>query len=212
MATATKTQTQKPETPFKAPKWQWNYVPQGGVPTRTRCQSIVSAEECEAGAKLIATYREWEAISAANDIEGKTEKLNRSYRIHTMSGVEQENLRREITKCDNQKFVEAEAKLGELRKEAFAMAEPMFKRLIKSLDDELQSAAIESEQRLDRAGLPIRNGDSWMLRDDVIAKALWSCRNITEKTRIELLQYRDGIGSIQFFCTDEDGVPFTWTY
>ena len=69
-----------------------------------------------------------------------------------MSGVEQEQLRREITKCDNQKFVEAEAKLGELRKEAFAMAEPMFKRLIRSLDDELQSAAIESEQRLDVQG------------------------------------------------------------
>jgi hypothetical protein len=91
----------KPETPFGRPAWPWNFIPQAGTPIRQRCQSIVTAEECEAGAKLVAAYRHWEAISAANDIEGRTDRLNQSYRIHTMSGVEQEQLRREIAKCDH---------------------------------------------------------------------------------------------------------------
>jgi hypothetical protein len=45
-----------------------------GTPTRTRCQSIVTDGESDAGAKLIATYREQEAIVAANDIEGREDK------------------------------------------------------------------------------------------------------------------------------------------
>ena len=92
------------------------------------------------------------------------------------------------------------------------MVEKIFKRLIESLNSGLNETAIASEERLDRAGLPIRNGDAWMMHDDAVCRALWSCRNITDNTRIELLQLRAGIGSVQSFCTDEPGVPFEWTY
>jgi hypothetical protein len=209
MPIATKTQP-RPETPFLQPKWLWNYIPQGGIPSRTRCQGLATPQEREAGANLMAEYRKWEDIAAANHIEGKTEKLNQSYRIKTMSGVEQENLRREIQRCDHRKYLEAEAKLAELRKEALAMAQPLFKRLIKGFDDELNDAALAAEQRLDRNGIPLKQGDEWALHDDAICKALWSCRQIAEKTRVEVGQTGDGIGSVQWFLTDEDGVPFQW--
>jgi hypothetical protein len=208
MATTTKTQTSKPETPFKAPTWPWNYVPQGGVPTRTRSQSVVSAEESKAGEKLIAAYREQEAISEANDIEGRTHRLNQSYRIKTMSGVEQENLRREIMACDHSKYLEVEAKLAELRKEALVMAQPLFRRLIKSLDDELNDVALVAEQRLDRNGIRLKHGEVWTLHDDATCKALWSCRQIAEKTRVAIVENGDGVGSVQWFLIDEPGVPF----
>jgi hypothetical protein len=65
-AAITSTKSPKPETPFKTPTWPWNFTPQAGVPTRQRCQSIVTEDEREAGAKLIAVYREWESVSAVH--------------------------------------------------------------------------------------------------------------------------------------------------
>jgi hypothetical protein len=53
MPIATKTQP-RPETPFLQPKWLWNYIPQGGIPSRTRCQGLATPQEREAGANLVA--------------------------------------------------------------------------------------------------------------------------------------------------------------
>jgi hypothetical protein len=211
MKAALATKSPKPETPFAAKvPWSWNEVPTAGIPTRSRCQRIASDDERKAAAKLISEYRAAEEISRDNNIEGKTERLNQSYRIKTMSGVEQENLRREIQKADHEKYLAAEAKLRELRKEAFVMVEKIFTRLIESLNSKLYEAAAAAEQRLDAAGLPVKNGDLWMLHDDAICKALWSCRHVAEKTLVELQGHQDGIGACQFFLTEEQGVPFQW--
>jgi hypothetical protein len=88
--------------------------------------------------------------------------------------------------------------------------EPIFRRLVRSLDDELNAAAIAAEQRLDAGGIPIKQGDSWILHSDAICQALWSCREIATKTFVALQEHQDGIGSVQWFCTDEESVPFQW--
>lgn len=207
MPTATKTASNKPRTPFGRPGWPWNHVPRAGIPTRTRCQSIVTQEEAEAGAKLISSVREQEAIAAEHDIAGKTYKLNQSVRIPTMSAVEQEQLRREIAKCDHEKYLAAEDKLRDLRQEAFELAKTLLSRQIESLNSELNENAIASERRLDTAGLSIKDGAEWMLHDDAICCALWSQRHITEKT-LNALAPDSAVGAVQFWCSDEPGVPF----
>ena len=205
MPIAAKTQPcNKPETPFGKPSWPWNHVPTAGIPTRQRCQSIVSDQEADAGAKLIADYREWEAISAANDIESRQIELTR------LKGIGLELKKREIAACDYDKWVEAQAKLSELRAQAFEMAKSLLNRLIEGLNSELNENAIASERRLDAAGLPIKNGAEWLLHEDVLCCALWSQRSIASKTLTAVSEVRDGIGSIQWFCTGEPGVPFQW--
>jgi hypothetical protein len=212
MATATKTKT-KAETPFSGkPGWEWNRVPQGGVPTRTRSQSIVSEGEAKAGEKLIAEYRAQQAIFEEHDIDGKSAVLAKSYQFPSLSGYEQEMLRRSIAAADHGKHLAAQARLAELRKEAFELVKPIFKRLIESLDDELNDSALEAEQRLDRAGVPVRNGDEWMLHNDAVCKALWSCRNLVEKTFCAVAESGDGIAAVQWYCTSEEHTPFQWVY
>ena len=207
---ATKTQPRnKPETPFGPPTWPWNHIPLAGIPTRQRCQSVVADDEASTGTELVAFFRVQEVISRDNDIEGRTHALNQSYRIHTMSGVEQENIRREITKCDHEKYLAAEDKLRELRKEAFELVQPIVKRLVKSLSDELNDTALDAERRLDNAGLPIKSGATWMLHDDAICKALWSCRFKAEVLLTELSP-ENAVATVQFFLTSESDTPFSW--
>ena len=210
MPTATKTaSSRKPETPFNQPTWPWNHVPLAGTPTRQRCQSVVADDEASTGTELVSFFRLQEVVSSDNNIESRTHKLNNSYRIKTMSGVEQENLRREITKCDHEKFVAAQAKLAALRKEAFELVQPIVKRLVKSLSDELNDAALDAEQRLDRAGLPIKDGAVWMLHSDAVCRALWSCRFRAEVLLTELSP-ENSIATVQYFLTSEQNTPFHW--
>ena len=206
MATATKPQskTQQPETPFKTRPWPWNYVPQGGFPTRKRCQALATPQERDSAAKLLVEYRKQEKIARDNDIE------SRQAGLWLLKGIPAELMKREIDGCDYGKWSQAQARLAELRKEASAMAEPLFKRLIKNLDAELNNVAIAAESRLELTGIPIKQGEEWTLHQDVTCKALWSCREIAQKTRIEVGQIGDGIGSVQFFLTEEEGVPFQW--
>jgi hypothetical protein len=86
-------------------------------------------------------------------------------------------MKREIAACDHNKWLEAQAKLNELREEAFKLVELIFRRLVKSLDTELSDAALEGEHRLDRARLPIKQGNEWLMHHDVLCRALWSQRN-----------------------------------
>jgi hypothetical protein len=210
MKAALVTKAPKPETPFGAKvPWAWNEVPTAGTPTRPRCQRIANDDERKAAARLISEYRAAEEISRDNDIEGRTHRLNQSYRIHTMSGVEQEHLRREIAKADNAKFTEAETRLAELREEAFLLIVPVFRRLIASLDGELNENALESEQRLDRAGIPVKDGGEWALHGDMLCCALWSQRRTAEKTFDAFQEHRDGVSAAQYLCTEEDS-RFAW--
>jgi hypothetical protein len=103
--------------------------------------------------QIVNTATAQESIAAANDIESRQSELGR------LKGIGAELMKREISRCDHMKFIEAQDKLGELRKEPFGLVEPIFKRLVKSLDDELNQVARDAEQRLDAAGLSVRNGD-----------------------------------------------------
>jgi hypothetical protein len=98
-------------------------------------------------------------------------------------------------------YLAAQAKLRELQEQAFQMMTGVIKRLIRSLDDELNAAALDAEQRLNKAGLPIRSGDLSLLQEDAICKALWSCRIKAEKTLAEF-HPNSAIGAVQFFCSE----------
>ena len=80
------------------------------------------------------------------------------------------------------------------------MMTPIVKRLVQSLSDELNAAALEAEQRLAKAGFPVRRGDSWLLHGDVICEALWSCRTKAEKVLSELTP-GSAIGGVQYFLS-----------
>ena len=210
MPTATKTSpSRKCETPFGKPKWAWNHVPLCGTPTRERCRSVVSQEEAKAGSELISEYRRWESVAAKNDIDSRQQWLDKEGRQRTVSGVEIETLRREMAAADHAKFLEAQDKLQELRKKALELAEQLFKRLAKDLNEQLHETTVGAEQRLAEAGLPLKVSDAWVLHDDSLCKALWSCRHITERTLSELND-NNSIGCIQWMCSDEEGVPFSF--
>jgi hypothetical protein len=204
--TKTQTQSAKAETPFNAPTWPWNNVPLAGVPIRTRCQSIVTGDEREAGGALIERYRQQEVIVAANCIESCQDQLR------SLKGVGLELMRREIVACDHSKWQAAHDTLAELRTEAFEQfAKPILRRLVKSLEAELNEAALAAEARLDKAGIPVRYSDgTWMLHSDAICRALWSQRNIVEKTFVAIVESGNGIPAVQWLCTDEEHTPFQW--
>jgi hypothetical protein len=193
-----------PETPFGTPDWPWNHVPNAGHPSRARSQSVVAEPEREAGVKLIGEYRAQEDLAAANDIAGREHRLQENPRA-PLAPVEREAIRRELSQCDHAKWISATERLREIRLEAFVLAEK-FKRLVKSLDDELLAA----EQRLDSTGIPIYSGGEFALHHDVVCRALWSQRHTVEKTLVVVREHRDGVGSIQWLATDEVGVPFEW--
>ena len=160
--------------------------------------------EREAGVKLIADYRASESTVLSNDIESRQHALTR------LKGIPLELMKREIAACDFDKWTQAQAEVDRLRKEALELAETIFKRLIKSLDDQINETAIAAEQRLIDAGLPLRNGDSWLLHDDSLCRALWSQGRIADRTLAELTP-DNAVGCIQWFCSGEPDVPFQWS-
>jgi hypothetical protein len=217
MATTTEAKSPRAQTPFTLPAWPWNHVPQAGIPARPRCQSIVSDSDRAAGVKLIEEYRAQEAIAIANDIEGRQKELTQC------KGVPAELLKREISNCDHGKWLAAQDRLAGLRREAFELVKPIFKRLVKSLSDELDEAALATEGRLNKAGIALQAPDhldsagrhtegEWALHDDMLCKALWSQRNIVEKTFGALVESGDGIPATQFLCSGENQTPFFWVH
>jgi hypothetical protein len=177
-----------------------------GTPTRRRCQSVVSEAEASTGVELVAFYRVQEVISADNNIDARSAQFDKPFGPR---GVAAEFLRREMANCNHDAYLAAETKLSELRKEAFELVQPIVKRLVKSLSDELNDAALAAESRLDKAGLPIRAGATWLLHDDVLIKALWSCRGKAE-TLLAALSHDNAIAVVQYLLTPEESTPFVW--
>ena len=102
------------------------------------------------------------------------------------------------------------AELAKLRVEALKLVEPIVKRLAKSLSDELNDTALIAEERLDKAGLPIRAGGViWLLHSDPLVTALWSCRGKAEAL-LASLSVENSIATVQFFLTTEEHTPFHW--
>src|SRR6476619_6395875 len=137
MPTANKTQSSSiPEIPFsKQVPWPWNHVPTAGIPTRQKCQSLVTDSERAAGVKLVSDYRDQEAISLLHNIE--------AYQVHldklpsSTHGVAKARLNEAIRAADHGKYLAAEDKLSELRAEAFKLAELILKRVAANYDTEL---------------------------------------------------------------------------
>jgi hypothetical protein len=208
------TKTSKCKTPFGPPIWAWNHVPHSGHPTRPRCQEVATDDERKQGAEIISEYRAAEKVSADNNIDSRSEAL------HHEKGVGAEMLRREISRCDHQKYLEAETKLAELRRKAYDLVEPVLKRVVKSLDDQLKTEALEAEERLTQLGLPIQapahldlagrhvEGE-WSLHSDMLCKAIWSQR-VTVQKCVDAICVDTAIGTCQFLCSDEPNVPFSW--
>jgi hypothetical protein len=70
---------------------------------------------------------------------------------------------------------------------------------------------VEAEATLEANGLPIRNGNEWVLHQDAICRALLSCRVKVEKALFELHPL-SAVGAVQFFLTNEEHTPFNWPY
>jgi hypothetical protein len=181
----TRTAPKQSKTPFpSAPlPWGWNFLPPGGTPTRERCQSVGIEKEREQAVALVAAYREQEAISEANDIDGMSNSFDKLTRFsrNAAGGVEGEMMRRRMSKADPEKYNEAQTKLAELRQEAMDLIAPVLRRVLVSYFEELAQAAIEAEARLEAIGLPLRNGNSWTLHENCICRALLSCKVKVEK-------------------------------
>ena len=156
--------------------------------------------------KLVVAYRVQESVVLVNDIDSRAAALEKP---HAVRGVGAELLRREMAACDHDAFLAAQAELAELRQEALALVTPIAKRLVKSLSDELNDMALIAEERLDKSGLPVRTGTTWLLHTDPLITALWTCRGKAEEL-LATLSVENSVGCVQFFCTDEEHVPFHW--
>jgi hypothetical protein len=208
---ATKT---SPKTPFGPPIWPWNHVPHSGHPTRPRCQEVATDQERAQGAALISEYRAAEKLSSDHNIESRSEGLR------YLKGVGLELARREIAACNHDTFLAAEAKLAELRKAAYDLVEPIMKRLVKSLGDQLCAEALAAEARLTQLGLPLQapkhldlKGElvegEFSLHSDMLCKAIWSQRFTLEKS-LAGLSPSNAIPAVQFLLTSEESTPFQW--
>jgi hypothetical protein len=81
--------------------------------------------------------------------------------------------------------------------------------LLVSYSESLAQVALESESRLQAHGLPIRDGNSCTLYEDVVVRALWSCRVKVEKALV-VIEPNSAVGATQFFLTSEEHTPFSW--
>jgi hypothetical protein len=219
----TKQTTKQPKTPFiSAPTpWNWNETPPGGIPRRDRCQASGTKEEREQATALIAAYRDQEEISRTHDIAGMSDELDKLGRQsqNYIGGVEGEMKRRAIRAADPAKYEEAQAKLAQLRQEALDLIAPVVRRILVNYSESLAEAAVAAEARLEANGLPIRdearaninhpNADPWILHDDAVCRALWSCRVKIERTLVAL-DANNAVGAVQFFLTNEEHTPFSW--
>jgi hypothetical protein len=204
-----KTPTPEPVTKCKTPfngcgNWQWNHVPTGGIATRERCQSVATEDERQEAVRLVQEYRAQEKIAADNDIEGRQQNFERPFHGGA-KGINAEMLRRELTKCDHDAFLAAQAELAKLRGDALALIKPFLKRLVASLD----ASALEAEKRIETEGFPIFSGESWTLHDDGVCQALWFRRVKAEKALAEI-EPSSAVGAVQFFLTNEEHTPFQW--
>jgi hypothetical protein len=197
----------QPETPFTTPSWQWNFVAVGGFAPRERCQSVSTPGEREAAVRLVKAVRDAEAISALNDIDSRQRELDRP--LGRVKGVGAELLRREMSACDHDAFLAAQAELAKLRGEALALIKPFLKRLVASFDEALNASAIEAEQRIKAEGIPLIIGNAWTLHSDGVCLTLWFRRVKASKLLSEITA-DTAVGAVQFFLTSEEHTPFSW--
>ena len=119
--------------------------------------------------------------------------------------------RRAIRAADHSKWEAAQTRLAELRQEAIELVAPVLRRVLVSYSESLAQAALEAEARLEANGLPLRNGNEWVLHEDAVCRALLSCRVKVEKALFEL-QPLSAVGAVQFLLTNEEGTPFNWPF
>jgi hypothetical protein len=220
-------QPPKAKTPFDmtasgAPGWLscsiWSSPP--SYPSRQRCQRDVLSLEFQEALKIVSEYREAEALFAANDISVRQHKLEESVPVvaqpngwilsgnpmRRLTFEERFALQKEVEGCDHDKYLAAEAKLRELRKTAADLAKTVLGRLVKSFDAELNAAAIEAENRLAEIGLPLKNGNDFELHRhaDILCRHSW--REVS-KSALRNLNLENAVGTCQWLCTFEEGVP-----
>jgi hypothetical protein len=167
----------------------------------------------EQAVALVAEVRRQEDLSSTNDINLMSDHLDKLSRLSGSSGgFEGEMMRRRLREADHGKWEAAETRLAELRQEAMDLVTPVLRRLLVSYSESLAQAALEAEARLEVNGLPIRAGNEWILHQDAICRALWSCRIKIERTLFEI-QPINAVGAVQFFlCSPErePQTPFNW--
>jgi hypothetical protein len=123
-------------------------------------------------------------------------------------GLPGEMLRRQIREADHSVYETAQAELAKLRGEAFALIKPFLKRLVASLDESLNAAALETEKRIEAEGFSICSGESWTLHNDGVCQALWFRRVKAEKTLAEI-EPHGAVGAAQFFLCSQEQKPHT---
>jgi hypothetical protein len=234
MPTATKTQTNKPQTQFPtAMPW-----PNHFWPSRERIQECVDDIDRAKATTLIQRYRELERIACDNDISGFSATIAACER--DKDDVRAEQCRRAREKANHDLFVDSQDKLHALREQAADMATPLLRRVYASLDDELREYAVAREASLQRLGIPIyvdrpaRGGEmvingarvgtmarEWKLVSDAETTAYYAPRNAVGNL-IELfekgwrgytageIRHERGVRTLQYLCTSETVSDFSW--
>jgi hypothetical protein len=194
-------------------------VPDAGWPVREACQFHVLPEEKAAGQKIIAAYREQEALAEQHNADGRQREMDALGNGGGVHGFERSRLRKEIEQCDRETFLGAQQRMTELREAAIALAKPIFERLVTEFDKELNATAIAREAELGKMGLAIYSDKldqrgvqvrEFALHVDPVINGWQARREIARSTAITL-NHRNSIGATQYLCSDETGpFPFSW--
>jgi hypothetical protein len=89
----------------------------------------------DAGAKIVAEYRENEKIAVDHDADSRQREMRRlSPHSH---GFDRARLRKELETCCLETFLKAQNRMTELRDEAIKLTRPIFERLVVEFDREL---------------------------------------------------------------------------
>jgi hypothetical protein len=196
----------QPKTPF-TPRLQWAVIP--SVPSRERCQQEVLPAEREEGAEIITQYRAAEALAATHDVDGRLHAIHEAENGRLRDLRKAYQLRNELRSCSQEEFNKAIGRLSELRVQASELAKTILSRLLKAFDSELTEAAIAAETRLDAIGVPVHGGPGWTLSTDPELTTRHVHREIV-RAKLAAIDSGNSIGATEYFCSDEQGVPFEW--
>ena len=149
----------EPKSPRCVTPWSIGRAwPVPAFPKRPRVQQVVTDDEREAAAELLATYREAERERDANDLGARATEIRSIEAARTITGemaLRIEELRQQMKGCDHQVYLSALSKLRELEEDAAELVKPILEHCVESFDDQLNAMSCEREAALDMMGIPL---------------------------------------------------------
>jgi hypothetical protein len=135
---------------------RWGSPP--SIPSRQRAQEVVDDIERVRAESVLSEYRRMSEHKALHDIQARREAIERLEVGKDFAGAE--IVRRQVSSCNHQEFLVAQAALQELEVSAGELVVPILERLIESFDAELNEYAAKREADLERFGIPLNRDES----------------------------------------------------